>query len=379
MLKFTARSIVKKLSNIPDWKSNRRIIVIESDDWGSVRMPSIECFNRLEKSGISLSHGDIQRFNQYDTLASSHDLESLFEVLSSVKDSSGKHAVFTLGCVVANPDFHRIRSSGFMEYSYEPFTETLKRCPKCEHAFDLWKEGIDTGIFVPQMHGREHLNVIAWMKALQESEAHTMSAFNEGVWGFKPALNHISSYQAAFDLADPGDLDYHRSVICDGLRLFEQLFGYRAVFFIPPNGVFNNSLNQVLAANGIKYRASSKIQSEVLSIGKTRTRLHYHGQKDRNGIRYILRNCVFEPSRTGIDWVNRCLHEIHEAFSWHKPAIISTHRVNYVGKLHPENRANGLKQLSDLLKRIIKKWPDVEFMTTEQLGTMMDCDRPVLN
>jgi hypothetical protein len=210
------------------------------------------------------------------------------------------------------------------------------------------------------------------MKALQAAETQTLSAFREGIWGFKPSLNHVLSFQAAFDVAEPADLAYHEKVICDGLHLFEEIFGYKAVFFVPPNGVINNSLNRVLAGNGIKYRSGSKIQWETVGLGKTRTRLHYHGQKDRHGIRYILRNCVFEPSREGRDWVDCCLKDISTAFRWQKPAIISSHRVSFVGKLHSENRNHGLRQLYALLKAIVKNWPDVEFMTTEQLGVLMD-------
>lgn len=379
MEKLSARALVKELSNIPDWKSRRRIVVFESDDWGSMRMPSTESFKRLEESGLNLRYGDIQRFNMNDTLASCQDLEFLFEVLSSVKDSQGNNAVFTSVSVVANPDFQKIEDNGFQEYYYEPFTESLKRFPKCEKAFDLWKEGIEKKLFVPQMHGREHLNVIAWMKALQTAEKQAISAFKEGVWGFKPCSDHLSSYQAAFDVNDPEDIEYHKTVINDGLKLFEQLFGYKAVFFVPPNGVINNSLNEALVSNGIKYRSGSKIQNESVRIGKTRTRLHYHGQKDRYGIRYILRNCVFEPSRRSIDWVDRCLKDIHSAFSWQKPAIISTHRVSFVGELHPENRDFGLKKLSCLLNEIVKRWPDVEFLTTNELGAIMDQDKTMLN
>lgn len=32
--------ITHNLLNIPGWHTNRRIVVIESDDWGSVSMPS---------------------------------------------------------------------------------------------------------------------------------------------------------------------------------------------------------------------------------------------------------------------------------------------------------------------------------------------------
>lgn len=138
--------------------------------------------------------------------------------------------------------------------------------------------------------------------------------------------------------------------------------------------MFNNSLNQTLAENGIKFRYVSKIQNEPQGRGKSIKKLHYLGQKEKNGIRYMIRNCFFEPSQTGKDWVDTCLNEIKLAFRWQKPAIIGSHRVNYIGALNPDNRESGLKQLSRLTKEIHKNWPDVEFMTTSRLGAIMSND-----
>jgi len=370
----SAKDILKGLSNIPDWKSKRKIVVFESDDWGTIRMPSNEAFERLDELGIQLRnpHGEAERFNRYDCLATSTDLESLYEVLSSVKDSRGNPAVFTPVSIVANPDFEKIEASGFQEYFYEPFTETLKRFPGCENSFELWKEGIEKKLFVPQMHGREHLNVPDWMRALKSGDKHALQSFKEEFWGYIPVSDLNADYLAAFLAADQGDLAYMETVIADGLRLFESLFGYRAVFFVPPNGVFNNSLNRALSANGIKYRSNSKIQIEALSKEKSRKSMHYHGQLEKHGIRYIIRNVVFEPSREGVDWIDTSLDQIRNAFRWNKPAIVSTHRVSFVGALYPENRDKGLRLLSGLLKEIVKNWPDVEFMTTEELGTIME-------
>jgi len=373
MAVISPRTVLKGLSNIPDWKTRRKIVVFESDDWGSLRMPSTEAFKRLDDAGIQLRnpHGEAERFNRFDNLATSHDLEYLFEVLSSHKDSRGNPAVFTPVSIVANPDFKKIEASGFQEYYYEPFTETLKRFPGCENSFELWKEGLEKKLFVPQMHGREHLNVTAWMKALSSGDEQALHAFREGVWGFVPAAFPAVSYQSAFLLADPVEKEYHKSVIREGLQLFEDIFNYKAVFFVPPNGVFNNSLNPTLAEYGIRFRSGSKIQIEPLGMGKTKSRLHYLGQR-AGGIRYLVRNCVFEPGKTDRDWVDSCLNEISSAFRWQKPALISTHRVNYVGAHYPENRDMGLRQLSRLLKKILIKWPDVEFMTTAQLGSLME-------
>jgi hypothetical protein len=374
MARISPKTILKGISNIPDWKTRRRIVVFESDDWGSIRMPSVEAFRRLDKAGVQLRNpfGEAERFNMYDNLATSRDLENLYEVLSSVKDSTGRPAVFTPVAIVANPDFQKIEDSGFQKYFYEPFTETLKRFPGCENAFKLWKEGIENRLFVPQMHGREHLNVPDWMRALQSGDKDALQSFREQFWGYIPVSDPDADYLAAFLADSRDDLLQMEEIIEDGLNLFEELFSYRAVFFVPPNGVFNNSLNSSLASNGIRYRSNSKIQVEALSKSKTKKRLHYHGKKGKHGIRYIIRNVVFEPSREGVNWIDTSMDQISSAFRWNKPAIISTHRVSFVGALYPENRDKGLSALSALLREIVKNWPDVEFMTTEELGALMD-------
>jgi hypothetical protein len=117
--------------------------------------------------------------------------------------------------------------------------------------------------------------------------------------------------------------------------------------------------------------SASKIQKEVLGEGKSRRVFHYLGQKNKYNQKYITRNYFFEPSSGGKDWVNSCLKDIDIVFNWKKPAIISSHRVNYIGSLNEENRSKGLRQLRQLLNKMIEKWPEVEFMTSSELGKLM--------
>lgn len=152
------------LANIPGWRTDRKIVVIESDDWGSIRMASKQTYDSLIQRGIRL---DQWSYNKYDSLASESDLSALFDVLCSVKDKNGNHAKITANTIVANPDFDKIKESGYLSYHYEPFTETLKKYPNHSGSFELWKQGMDAKIFRPQFHGREHLNVNRWMKALK--------------------------------------------------------------------------------------------------------------------------------------------------------------------------------------------------------------------
>jgi hypothetical protein len=366
------QNIIRNLSNIVGWSSNRKIIIIESDDWGSIRMPSLAAFERLQKKGVLLSNGDALRYNVNDTLAKEDDLTALFETLVRYKDINGNPAVFTPICLVANPDFEKIKENNFQQYYYESFTQTLDKYYGTNKIINLWNDGIKNKLFIPQFHGREHLNVTAWMKALQENDKHTHLAFEEKCWGFNNKNAYNISYQAAFDIENTDEIIQQEKIIKEGLVLFENIFGYSASFFVPPNGPFNNNLEKTAAVNGIKYMSSAKIQNEAFGQGKTKKKLHYLGQKNKYNQRYITRNCFFEPSQKGKDWVESCLNDIEIAFRWNKPAVISSHRVNYIGTLNEINRENGLFQLEKLLKKIINRWPSIEFMTSNQLGDLIN-------
>ncbi len=360
----------RNVSNFAGWRTKQRLIVIESDDWGSIRMPSRKTYERLKAKGLDLDGGDAMRYNQNDTLASADDLSCLYEVLSNAKGASGNAAVFTAVSLVANPDFQKIREDNFAQYHYEPFTETLSKGGLSD-ALNMWKQGIREHLFVPQFHGREHLNVAAWMRALQRNETQTRLGFDYGMWGFNKPNPYGVSYQAAFDLESVEDLETQRDAIVTGLELFGNLHGYKAEFFVPPNGPINNSLERAAADNGVRFMSAAKIQREALGDGKTRKRFHWLGQRNKYGQTYLTRNCFFEPSDESKDWADSCLLEIETAFSWKKPAVISSHRVNYVGGLSPENRSRGLRNLKSLLQSILKKWPAVEFMTSSELGHLI--------
>lgn len=373
--------LVVNLSNMKGWRTNRHIVVIESDDWGSVRMSSLDSFERLKAAGIPVDKG---QYNLYDSLESNDDLELLFDTLRQFKDSTGRHPVMTGVNVVANPDFDAIRANGFTEYVYEPYTKTCERYKGHDNVYELWKQGIAERLFVPVLHGREHLNAQFWMRALRSGNASTMAAFKEGVTGIPRkgiGGETVPNFQAAFQIDTVDDLPYQKEVIKTGALLFEELYGYRAKFFVPTNGWFNNSLEKDLFDNGVMYIDTAKRQQEPLGDGQYKTNTRFIGDKNQFGQIYLTRNCFFEPAATGYEvpanynWLGYCLKEIEIAFRWHKPATISSHRVNYIGYLHPENREKGLKALSQLLGEIIKRWPDVEFMTSVELGDLIKTTR----
>ena len=49
------QNLLRNLSNLPGWRTRRHIVVIESDDWGSIRMASHESFRRLRDADLPAS------------------------------------------------------------------------------------------------------------------------------------------------------------------------------------------------------------------------------------------------------------------------------------------------------------------------------------
>lgn len=361
------------LSNLPGWRTKRKIVVIESDDWGSVYMPDRKSLEALKAKGVPLT----SHYVNNDTLESNEDMEMLFDVLSKHRDLTGRNVVITGVNVVANPDFEKIKANGYSKYEYELFTETAKRFPGSNRIYELWQQGIRERLLVPVFHGREHLNVQRWMRLLQQGNETVRLAFEHEVSTLSRDMQgqRLPDLRAAFDIDTVEDLPYLREVISSGMDAFEKLFGFRSTFFIPTNGPFNNSLEELTAHLGIKYIGTGKIQQEPLGNKEYKKHFRYVGKKNRYNQRYLTRNCFFEPNSWEYardkDWVRTCLKEMEIAFRCHKPATISSHRVNYMGTIDQGNRANGLKKLDILLTQIIKHWPNVEFMTSMELGDVI--------
>lgn len=361
--------VLYNLAQIPGWHTDRRIVVIESDDWGSIRMRSGEAIKQLRKLGLKIT----DPFNQYDALASEEDLSCLFEVLTKFKDREGNHPVITANTIMANPDFKKIQESDFKEYHFELFTDTLQKYPDHKGSFMLWKEGMKNKVFHPQYHGREHVNIFRWLRALKSSENAVKKGFDHQVFGLREEKGSFrDSFMRALDFQNKEQLEILEKNLLEGLELFKNVFGYASRSFIAPSYVWNEQIEQKLALNQVKYLQGIAYQY-IPKIGKEalQKEIHYTGQRNQYRQIYLIRNAFFEPSLYKKKTIEETLNRIEIAFRWNKPAIIGSHRINYIGYLEKRNRDENLILLRDILKVISKKWPEVEFMTTDQLGDLI--------
>lgn len=360
--------------NLIGSKTRRKLVVIYVDDYGSIRVRDKQAYNNLLKAGLAV---DKTRYG-YDTLCTTEDLQMLFDVLTSVKDQHGHHACFTPFANIANPDFDKIKASGFQQYYREPFTKTMKRLGSAyDGAYELWRQGIAEGIFRPEYHGTEHISVWKFMKALQEGHKSTMLSFENGSVAspFFKDEPKIDNATAVFDIVEVSDNEPLKEDIKVGLNMFEELLGYRAVQFTPGAAIYSPSIHESLLENGIKSIHVQRYKDYPLGDGKYVKSFLYSGKKNEFGQRYIVRNCVFEPFLDNRAYngnaAQNCLLNIEAAFRWHKPAMVSTHRVNFAGAIESTHRDQSLKDLRYLLTEIVKRWPDVEFVSGSQLADIL--------
>jgi len=368
------RKLLSFYINSRGWKTDRKIIVIESDDWGSTRMPSKKVYDELLAKGFPV---DKLPYLRYDSLESNTDLEMLFEVLTSFRDKNGNHPVITANTIMTNPDFEKIRKSVFKEYHYELFTETYKKYPEHDRVFDLYKEGISKNIFYPQLHGLEHLNVNRWMKALQNQKSNARIAFDFGVFDLSISHTEITedSFMDALSFYRKSELLIQQEKFQFAAKLFDEVFGFRSKTFIAPCNIWSSDLESAMNEVGIIALQGGIIQKEPTGRGQNHfvKKVHYCGEKGNRGLRYMVRNAAFEPSNhPGRDVIQNTLKQVETAFKNKKPAIISSHRLNFMGSISEKNRSKNLDFLKHLLEALLKKHPKIEFLSSAEMAELLN-------
>lgn len=351
------------------WRTDDKIVIIESDDWGSIRTSTQEAYNQLLKSGYNL------RLSKYslDALETNDDLKELFGVLGNHTDSKGNPACFTANMIMANPDFDRIQAFGFDGYFFEPVHDTLNRDLTRNQVQRLWSAGLKSGFFYCQLHARDHLRYWEWLRDLKLNKSEAIETFQYRMCGVPLACSksHTSYYLPVYvdDSIYIRERIDQKKLIEEGFSLFENEFNMKSLSTVAPGIGWTGYTEKIWRSLGVKYLQGGYLQ-EHHTTNHVRYFPHYLGEKSHETeMLYLVRNCLFEPSdSTDNGYWKSTLRQIENAFNRKTPAIISSHRVNYIGSISETNRNKSLTQLDLLLGAIIRQWPDVIFMNTVQLG-----------
>ena len=233
------------------WTTDRKIIVIESDDWGSIRMPSREVYERSLKEGYRV---DLNPYEKYDSLESEEDLTCLFETLSKFKDINGNHPQITANSLVANPDFDKIRDSNNTGYHFETVDKTFASYPKHSKSSDLWYEGEESGVFYLQYHGREHFNSAMFMNALKNKKEEAFWIIENRMAGsITKNGDNKNKYVAASNFGSEKELNEGINNIKEGLKIYKTLHKKESKSYIATNYIWPTEFEEILSGEGVEY------------------------------------------------------------------------------------------------------------------------------
>lgn len=363
------QALFNHAKNLVGWRTKRKLVVISVDDYGNVRLDSKEARERMDKAGLKIH----SRFDAFDTLETREDLEALYEVLSSVKDKNGRHAVFTPFALPCNINFEAMEEEGYERYIYELLPETYTKLsvfyPKAyTGSWAAWQYGIQEGLMAPQFHGREHLNLHYFEELLRKNNPALLESLkNRSIVALpEPSFTSLG-WTAAFSFWSLDQLPLQQTILEEGTQAFQEVYGYAPSVFTPPAQQFHPSHYPLLKS--LKFLAIDRplFYQQHLGEGRYQRKLEYMHYDANLSMTKIVRNVVFEPTEPNTDHVGKALSQIEAAFRLRKPAIISSHRVNYAGFVDPAYRTLGLGHLQVLLNQIVKKWPDVEFISVAEL------------
>ena len=350
-------------------RTSRKIVAFSVDDYGVQRTASIEARTAMERTGMDLH---TNRFDWYDSLETEADLTALWETLDSVRDCNGAPAIFTAFACPANMDYDTLVDSGGTQYGIILLPD-LYRKTESGNAMELWRQGIASKLVNVQYHGREHVNLRTLRKLLQDNDAQVWCNIKNGSWaGISRRISEHISYVSAYQFDSKDELPELIAIAQNGLDVFENVWGYRAVHFTAPGAREHISLDMALSEGGIKYVDTDVLYREHQGDGLYKRRFNIPFGRNSMGQYYVVRNCVYEPMLPcSGNWADYLLFQIQAAINCGKPANISTHRVNFSGRLSAENRDKHLAELKQILGRIKKRWPDIEFMSTSQMMETM--------
>jgi len=354
---------INYLKNLSYKSVGDKVLVIECDDWGSIRMPSLHVKNELEKVGCNFTN----RYDNFDCLESNEDLDELQTVLANHKDVYGNSAVLTAFFCVANLDHKKIIDSGFQKIHYIIYDELARK--ESSELICNWKNAINRNLLSLEYHGFIHINIPALLQVLERNDDLYINAFAKGYF-YTPSsflADQIKSLRPELFYYIPDEFELIRKNLINGIAHFKRIFEVSPTVFAPTNGIYTHKFNEVLFNNGINYIYLNWVFNSVGVDGVIKKKFHNIRMSKKNNPRFYSRNCYFEPSDQSYNGIELTLSQIDSAFKANRPAIISTHRVNFVGGLSKINRDIGLNELNKLLTEVKKRWQDIQFLSSSEL------------
>jgi hypothetical protein len=342
-----------------------KAVVLESDDWGLCAWSADEQACRV-LADLPVFRGPHAFRYAGSTLESAADVRRIAETLLEFRGADGFPPVLQANTVMASPDYVRLRPPAF-ECEGLPLVD-YPQSPSRWTRPGLWGEVVaarELGVWWPELHGLHHLPETAWLHALRQGADDARRAFDQQ----SPVCDAVAR-SSEYDPTEPVEL--RRRNLEGAVRRFRSLFGRDATSFCPPDYRWDDAVEAEAVKLGVSIfqgraeRTAGALPRVRHFLGRFRFP-HFEGPRF-----YPPPRIAFEPgadpeesSRLGVDAVHR---GVRAAWAREQPAIVSTHRANYV-QIDPARGAAGLERLRELLTRLSEE--GATFLTDAEVHSLV--------
>jgi len=314
------------------------VLIIESDDWGAGPLSQVTALNRLTKT------------------------------LSAYRDSMGRHPVMTIAINLAIADGPKI---GLTDQYHRIMLNHQDQLPNLQAI----TAGIQSGIFSPQLHGREHY----WPSALMSSDNSDVQAWLRQV---EPQLveklpSHLQSRWIDATTLPSKQLDVGmiEEAAEEECAIYSVVTGKPARVAVPTTFVWNDAVEEAWSNHGVEFvvtpgvRFSCRDADGMPSCRGTSIRNGDSGK----GVTYLVRNDYFEPEKGHS--AEHAMMALKQKTSQARPCLLETHRSNFIG----DSAEKAFAELDSLMRKAITIFPDLRFMDALELGkAVRDCSENII-
>lgn len=345
-----------------DWKSHPAV-VFESDDWGACEYAPTR--QEWERQKALTPTGEWQPY--FDgRLESPDDMERLGAVLESVRDSRGHPAVFTAFTCLANPDFAKIAAGGGKNYHDLMVDEGFPSPWPGRDVVASWQKAVACGIWEPEFHARfHHTHAADWLALLRDPSPEGDRARGRFSRQIYCQDRHFPEYRAMTRAEIV-------SWISPAIEAFRRIFGR-----LPEAGVTSDAtaeVEAVWAEHGMRIFClrNFSIPGAPPIIYHTKPWNNQDAStpmgawNPQTDVIYLSRNIFFEPAHDPEYSFDRTMDHIRQVWARNEPAVISTHRINYV-HYRPEKEECGLRELRRVLEALVET-PGIQFLSTREVA-----------
>lgn len=328
----------------------RPIVIIQSDDWGRVGIPSLESLERLKSRNIVT--GDHPW--DYYGLESEDDVNSLGDVLAAARDRDGRSACLTANFIMANADLREMRKIGYREFRWVNIVDGFPALWP-DKIFKTYLANIERKTFYPGLHGFTHFNITEMLRTLSDPspQGEVARALVEEDVSYLASLTPEYSF-ALLTHGKPGRFlnEAEQTIwVEQGIKLFREAFGFAPRTTCAPG----------YRANETTFRIWNQLGLEVvqtaggLGIGTNRSLL------------VLSRNVEFEPALRPNAVLDNALAQAQVAVASGSPIIVCSHSINYVSR-YLGRAEQSREMLRAYLSRLLQEFPDLRFASDAELA-----------